>query len=89
MEDEEADNKDVVLHLHGGGLQKIHNTNHAHDARHFVLLFPHGTDGWHLGLQNISQTDLYSFHIQYCQKSIKHLTAWSVAFSRILLHEFF
>ena len=36
-----------VLRKRGGGLTTISETHRSKDPLHFVLFFPHGTDGWH------------------------------------------
>ena len=41
----------------------------SYDSLHYVSLFPHGTDGWQIGLKRnngktISPTDFYSYHLQ-------------------------
>ena len=43
-------NRDIVLHAHSGGLKRITETHCAYDSLHYVLLFPLGNDGWHLGI---------------------------------------
>ena len=69
--DEEPGPRDIVVHLRDGGLQTIADTHRSHDALHFVLLFPYGTDGWHLGLthsmdetKRLTAMKFYSFHLQ-------------------------
>ena len=42
--------RDIVLHVHTGGLKRITETNCAYDSLHYVLLFPSGESGWHLGI---------------------------------------
>ena len=69
--DEEPGPRDIVVHLRDGGLQTIADTHRSHDALHFVLLFPYGADGWHLGLthsmeetKHLTAMKYYSFHLQ-------------------------
>jgi len=45
--EEVSDHRDVVLRLQGGGLHRISHLNPAYSPLHYVLLFPHGEDGWH------------------------------------------
>ncbi|KAG2055672.1 hypothetical protein BDR06DRAFT_845562, partial [Suillus hirtellus] len=54
---EEVSNKqDIVLRLQGGQLQRISQLSHAYSTLHYVLLFPSGEEGWHLGIPlNIPQ----------------------------------
>ena len=37
---------DVQLHLQGGGLKTMPDTNRSFDPMRFVLLFPYGEEGW-------------------------------------------
>ena len=41
---------DIVVHRRAGGLSIIADTHRPFDPLHFVLLFPHGTEGWHFKL---------------------------------------
>ena len=45
-----SDHRDIVLRLKGGGLQRISYLHPAYASLHYVLLFPHGEDGWHTGI---------------------------------------
>ena len=45
---EAPQSSDIVVHRKGGGLSIVADTHRAFDPLHFVLLFPFGTDGWHL-----------------------------------------
>ena len=38
--------RDIVLHEHTGGLQRITESHCAYDSLHYVLLFPLGENGW-------------------------------------------
>ncbi|KIJ10636.1 hypothetical protein PAXINDRAFT_85770 [Paxillus involutus ATCC 200175] len=44
------ENRDIVLHLQAGGLRRISHLHHAYSTLHYVLLFPKGEKGWHLGI---------------------------------------
>ena len=46
--DETPQAADIVVRRRGGGLSIIADTHRAFDPLHFVLLFPHGTEGWHV-----------------------------------------
>merc|ERR1712023_413729 len=39
--------RSVKVRKRDGGVWDIDETNRAFDPLHFVLLFPHGDDGWH------------------------------------------
>jgi hypothetical protein len=45
--EEVSDHRDIVVRLQGGGLHCISHLNPAYSTLHYVLLFPHGEDGWH------------------------------------------
>jgi hypothetical protein len=49
--EDDAGNRDIVVHLQGGGVQRIPDTHRAVDPLYFVLLHPTGHPGWRLGLQ--------------------------------------
>ncbi|KIJ08826.1 hypothetical protein PAXINDRAFT_41049, partial [Paxillus involutus ATCC 200175] len=44
------ENRDIVLRLQAGGLHRISHLHHAYSTLHYVLLFPKGEKGWHLGI---------------------------------------
>ena len=48
--EEHSNHHDIVLRLRGGGLQRISNLHPSYSTLHYVLLFPHGEDGWHLNI---------------------------------------
>ena len=47
-------NRDIILHYRDGGLRHISELHRGYDPLQYPLLFPNGTDGWHvyLKLQN-------------------------------------
>ena len=54
MPNDNVNNRDIVLHYRDGGLRHISEIHRGYDPLQYPLLFPHGTDGWHvyLKLQN-------------------------------------
>jgi hypothetical protein len=47
----DADNtRDIILHRVGGALQRISETHPAYTPLHYVLLYPNGEYGWHVGI---------------------------------------
>jgi hypothetical protein len=47
----DADNtRDIILHRVGGPLQRISEIHPAYTPLHYVLLFPYGECGWHVGI---------------------------------------
>jgi hypothetical protein len=45
--EERSDHRDIILRLRGGGLRRISQLHPSYSSLHYVLLFPHGEDGWH------------------------------------------
>jgi hypothetical protein len=45
--EEQSDHRDIVLRLNSGGLQCISQLHPSYFSLQYVLLFPHGEDGWH------------------------------------------
>ena len=43
-----SDSHDIILRLRGGGLRRISQIHPSYSTLHYVLLFPHGEDGWHI-----------------------------------------
>src|SRR5436190_19683845 len=43
----ENQNRDIILQLHEGGIQRISEIHRAYTPLHYVLMFPRGEDGWH------------------------------------------
>lgn len=43
-------NCDIIIHLQDGGLHQISNLHPSHLPLHYVLLFPHEEEGWHLDI---------------------------------------
>ena len=66
--------RDVMLHLRGGGIQRITDGHPSYGPLHYVLLFPHGEDGWSFNLRlhcengsrtsdRLTQVHYYSFRL--------------------------
>lgn len=67
-----AGNLDVVVRCRDGGLQRINQVYRAYDLLHYVLLSPHGDDGWQLGLKRtnnhtLTPTAFYAYRFQIRQ----------------------
>ncbi|GBB91115.1 hypothetical protein RclHR1_18230005 [Rhizophagus clarus] len=41
-------NRDILLRMHDGCLQRISEIHPSYDPLHYILLFPRGDDGWHI-----------------------------------------
>jgi hypothetical protein len=46
----ELSNRDIVLNLHDGTLQRISKLHPSYDLLQYMLLFSNGDDGWHLDI---------------------------------------
>ena len=46
--------QDIIVHMHGGGVQYLNDLNPAYTPLHFVLLFPRGEPGWHPAIRKHS-----------------------------------
>ena len=65
-------NRDILLRLHDGGLQRISELHPSYDPLHYVLLFPKGDDGWHIDIpligsvrrERITTMQFYSYRLQ-------------------------
>ena len=51
MPNDAANNRDIVLHYRDGGLKHISELHRSYDPMQYPLLFPDGTDGWHVNLK--------------------------------------
>ncbi|TFK17037.1 hypothetical protein FA15DRAFT_546240, partial [Coprinopsis marcescibilis] len=81
--------RDIVIHLHGGGVLSINECNPMYMTLHYVLLFWNGMSGWHPelpfrnGEEFISQTEYYRYHLFPRANSENHLF-----YAGKLFHEF-
>ena len=51
MPNDATNNRDIVLHYRDGGLKRISELHRSYDPLQYPLLFPNGTDGWHVNLK--------------------------------------
>ena len=77
------ENRDIMLCLQGDGLRRISHLHCAYSTLHYVLLFPKGEHGWHLGIQlrqnegrqtrskNLTQILYYAYHIHVRPQDIE------------------
>ncbi|OAD68566.1 hypothetical protein PHYBLDRAFT_172987 [Phycomyces blakesleeanus NRRL 1555(-)] len=54
MNNEEGTSRDIVLHTRANFQQNINEYHQSYDALHYVLLFPHGEDGWTIDASSLS-----------------------------------
>ena len=70
--------RDIVLHAHGGGIKRITETHRTYDFLHYVLLFPLGNDGWHVGIAhnrvrgNVTALEFYCYRLMI-RGGVNHL----------------
>ena len=51
MNNDNINNRDIVLHYRDGGLQCISELHRSYDPLQYPLLFPYGKDGWYINLK--------------------------------------
>ena len=73
-------NRDILLKLHDGGLQRISELHPSYDPLHYVLLFPKGDDGWHIDIplagtvkrERVTAMQFYSYRLQIRDRDWLH-----------------
>lgn len=68
MPNERVGHRDIVVQLRGGPVLNINEVHRMYDPLHYVLLLPHGTDGWSLQLKEetgISAREYYNFNARF------------------------
>ena len=93
MPNDNTNNRDVVLHYRDGGLRHISELHRSYDPLQYPLLFPSGTDGWHvnLKLQNgkkLTALVYYRYHIMVKQ-SVSALLKAKRLFQQFLVDAYF
>ena len=68
MPNDATSNRDIVLHYRDGGLKHISELHRGYDPMQYPLLFPDGTDGWHVNLKlrngrKLTAMVYYRYHI--------------------------
>jgi len=72
MPNENASNRDIVLHNRDGGSHHISELHRGYDPLLYPLIFSHSTDGWHINLKlantkKITALVYYHYHIMVRQ----------------------
>ena len=68
--DEEADQRDIVIQTVDGAFSKMKPNHRSYDSFHYILLFPHGTDGYKPDIPhcnkrgNVSENEFYRYRLQ-------------------------
>jgi hypothetical protein len=68
MDDEPTANRDIVIRFKNGALQRISELHPAYDSLQYPLLFPFGSDGYHIqptgpNGKKITQQQFYKYNI--------------------------
>jgi hypothetical protein len=73
--EEQSNHRDIVIRLNSGGLCRISQLHPSYASLHYVMLFPHGEDGWHTDIPthqtadgrrrapNVTQRCYYSYRL--------------------------
>ena len=77
MDNEPTQQRDIVIRLRDGRLQRISELHRAYDTLQYPLMFPYGTDGYSIYLlasndRKVTQQQYYSFHLQLRQANLIH-----------------
>ncbi|XP_043209020.1 uncharacterized protein LOC122374379 [Amphibalanus amphitrite] len=83
--------RDIVLHHRDGGVERINEYHRSYDPLHYVLLHPHGTDGWSLEMKhamNITATEYYAFHLRYRPGHFNLIARGQSLFQQLLVDAF-
>ncbi|XP_072021704.1 uncharacterized protein [Amphiura filiformis] len=76
MPGEQVDRRDVIFQRRGGDFQRISELHRSYDPLHYVILFPHGTDGFHLNIPkasgggHVTALEFYRYRLQVRDKGI-------------------
>ena len=68
MANEPTENRDIVIRLKDGHLKRISELHPRYDPLQYPVLFPYGTDGYHIYMQGrngrkVTQQQYYCFHM--------------------------
>jgi hypothetical protein len=66
--------RNIVVRAKGGSLHQIDDLHPAYDPLHFILLFPYGEQGWHLG---IPYSDPLELAPDYSESILGEPAPWS------------
>jgi len=83
----EGDRHDIILHLKGGGLKKIHEGQPAYAPLHYVLLFPRGELGWHWNIPVVGKQRLLQEDQEASQALESTRTGSQINYSAYCLHQ--
>ncbi|XP_072025233.1 uncharacterized protein [Amphiura filiformis] len=67
-----VNNLDVVIHPREGPMQHINQLHRSYDPLHYVILFPYGTDGYHLHIPHSKGPRFYAEAFQDAMAIVRH-----------------
>ena len=79
MPGEHAENLDIILQRKTGDIQRINARHRSYDPLHYVLLFPHGSDGYtqHIpnarGQGHVTPASYYRYRLQIRSNDTNHI----------------
>ena len=93
MDNEPTENRDIVIRLKDGHLKRISELHSGYDPMQYPLLFPYGTDEYHLYMKTrngrkVTQQQYYSFHLMVetaticCRVRASFNNIWSMLTAR-------
>ncbi|TDL14451.1 hypothetical protein BD410DRAFT_702923, partial [Rickenella mellea] len=90
-----SESRDIVLRQRDGPLRRVHDGHPAYAPLHYVLLFPHGEDGWSWELRQhvsagqqprrLSQTRFYAYCIQHRENTFPTILRGGRLFQQYLV----
>ncbi|KNZ73733.1 hypothetical protein J132_10006, partial [Termitomyces sp. J132] len=87
--EEQSDNRDIVLHLHGGQLKRISHLHPYYTPLHYTIMFPTGEPGFHTNIHShfgpenqqrapkVTQTAYYAYRLQKRTLEVNAALLWS------------
>ncbi|XP_070196534.1 uncharacterized protein [Littorina saxatilis] len=88
MDNEPTENRDIILSLKDGRLQRISELHRSYDPLQYPLIFPFGTDGYNIYMKGqngrkITQQEYYSYYIQV--RPDNHILKYARLFQQLLV----
>ena len=94
MENEPTANRDITIRLKDSHLKRISELHPGYNPMQYSLLFPYGTDGYHIYMKGINgrkvtQQQYYSYHMMvrdatiYCGVRVSFSNSWWMLTARL------
>ncbi|OAD78090.1 hypothetical protein PHYBLDRAFT_164966 [Phycomyces blakesleeanus NRRL 1555(-)] len=89
-DNETGSSRDIILHTHANGLQRINEYNRFYDALQYVLLFPLGDYCWTIASysatgEKVSAMDWYANRLMYHSNSMHFLHQFGWLFQQYII----